>query len=253
MSLIKDFFSPIDPIEGISKNDYKSLNHYIASLEGISRMIDLSYYVIDYKRREFLHVSNHPLFLAGYEREEVRLMGYDFFSKVVPTSDLDMLLEINENGFDFYYNLPSERRPKGYISYDFQIRNKNNSIILINHKLTPLILNEEGNLWISLCLVTLSTSKKPGNMYILMQDENVKYNYNFVTKEFTPEKSKQLTQIENNVIQYLSMGNSTRELSQILSISENTVKFHKKNINRKLGVKNSNEAVYFSTIQKSGK
>lgn len=253
MSLINDFFSPIDPIEGISETDYKSLSHYIGSLEAISRMIDLSYYVIDYKKREFLHVSNHPLFLAGYEREEVRLMGYDFFAKVVPTEDLDMLLEINEKGFNFFYNLPPERRTKVYISYDFRIRNKNNSMILINHKLTPFILNDKGNLWISLCLVTLSTAKKPGNMYILMQDENVKYNYNFRTKKFLQAKSKQLSQIENNVIQYLSLGNSTKDISRILSISENTVKFHKKNIYRKLEVRNSNEAVYFATMQKSGK
>ena len=252
MNTIKDFFRPIDPIEGISESDYKSLNHYIASLEAISRMIDLSYYVIDYKKHEFLHVSNHPLFLAGYEREEVRMMGYDFFSKVVPTTDLDMLFEINEKGFNFYYNLPPERRPKGYISYDFRIKNKNNSLILINHKLTPLILNNEGNLWISLCLVTLSTAKKPGNMYIQMQDECVKYNYNFRTKKFIPAKNKQLSQIENNVIQYLSLGNTTKEISRLLSISENTVKFHKKNIYRKLDVKNSNEAVYFANMQKSG-
>lgn len=253
MSLINDFFRPIDPIEGISEADYKSLSHYIGSLEAISRMIDLSYYIIDYKKREFLHVSNHPLFLAGYEREEVRVMGYDFFTKVVPTEELDMLLEINEKGFNFYYNLPPERRLKGFISYDFRIKNKNNSLILINHKLTPLILNNEGNLWISLCLVTLSTTKKPGNMYILMQDEKVKYNYNFRTKKFLPAKSKQLSQIENNVIQYLSLGNSTKDISRILSISENTVKFHKKNIYRKLEVRNSNEAVYFAIMQKSGK
>ena len=253
MSLINEFFRPIEPIEGISETDYKSLNHYIGSLEAISRMIDLSYYIIDYKKREFLHVSNHPLFLAGYEREEVRVMGYDFFTKVVPTEDLELLFEINEKGFNFYYNLPPERRLKGFISYDFRIKNKNNSLILINHKLTPLILNNEGNLWISLCLVTLSTTKKPGNMYILMQDEKVKYNYNFRTKKFLPAKSKQLSQIENNVIQYLSLGNSTKDISLILSISENTVKFHKKNIYRKLDVRNSNEAVYLATMQKSEK
>ena len=250
MSLLTDFFKPVPSIEGISDADYESLRHYVVTLEATARMIDLSYYIIDYKKREFIYVSGHPLFLAGYEREQVRQMGYDFFGLVVPPEDLNMLLEINEKGFEFYYNLPPVRRPKGYISYDFRITHKNGSIILVNHKLTPVILNEAGNLWISLCLVTLSTARKPGNMYILMQDEGIKYNYSFKTKKFLPAKSHPLSQTEKLVIQHLSLGNSTQEIAKLLSITENTVKYHKKNIFRKLDVKNSNEAVYLATIQK---
>lgn len=252
MNLITDFFKPIHAIEGIDEVDYDSLRHYVMSLEAISRMIDLSFYIIDYKKREFVYVSDHPLFLAGYEREKVRQMGYDFFGLVVPEDDLKLLLEINEKGFGFYYALPPERRPKGYISYDFRIRHKNGGIILINHKLTPVILNKEGNLWISLCLVTLSTARKSGNMHILMQDEEVKYNYNFKTGKFIPQKSKSLSASEKQVVQYLSLGYSTQEIATLLSVSENTVKFHKKNIFRKLHVKNSNEAVYTAAMQKSG-
>jgi len=250
MRLIEDFFKPIDPIDDISEAEYKLLADHIKSLEAIFRMIDLSFYIIDYKKQEFVYVSNHPLFLAGHKRDEVKELGYNYFAKVVPAEDLDMLLEINSKGFEFYYNLPPERRPKGYISYDFKIKNKNNNLILINHKLTPLILNKEGNLWISLCLVTLSSAKKSGNMYILMQDEGVKYEYNFRTKQFITAKHKNLSPVEKNVIQLLSLGHATDDISRILNISTNTVKFHKKNIFRKLDVRNSNEAVYYSTMQK---
>ncbi|MFN8135387.1 MAG: helix-turn-helix transcriptional regulator [Bacteroidales bacterium] len=250
MNLIDKFFVPIDKIEGISKADHKLLANYVNSLAAISRMVDLSYYIIDYKKQGFIYVSNHPLFLAGYERKEVLELGYNFFARVVPAEDLNMLLEINEKGFGYYYNLPAERRPNGYISYDFRITHKNGSIILINHKLTPLILNKEGNLWISLCLVTLSMAKTPGNMFILMQDEGVKYNYNFRTKLFSKAKSKKLTQIGKNIIQLLSLGHSTEDISHLLHISINTVKFHKKTIFNKLNVKNSNEAVYMAAMHK---
>lgn len=250
MSLVSDFFKPVPSIEGISEADYESLRHYINTLEAIARLIDLSYYIIDYKKREFIYVSGHPLFLAGYETAEVKKLGYDFFGLAVPPEDLNMLLEINEKGFEFYYHLPAGRRPKGYISYDFRLKHKNGSTILINHKLTPVILNEEGDLWISLCLVTLSTARKPGNMNIFMQDEGVKYHYSFRTKKFQAIKNQSLTATEKQVIQLLSMGNSSRQIAEQLSVSENTVKFHKKNVFRKLGVKNSNEAVYLSTIQK---
>lgn len=253
MALIADFFKPINPIDDISEAEYELLSNHVKSLEAISRMIDLSYYIIDYKKQGFVYVSSHPLFLAGYEREEVEMLGYDFFAKVVPEEDLQMLLEINEKGFEFYYNLPAKRRPNGYISYDFRIKNKNDSLVLINHKLTPLILNKEGNLWISLCLVTLSTEIKPGNLYIQMQDEGVKYKYDFRTKKFLKVKNKSLTSSEIKVVQLVSLGHSTEKISGMLKISINTVKFHKRNIFKKLDVKNSNEAVYFAAMQKTEK
>ena len=250
MTLIADFFKPIDPIDDISEAENELLSNHVKTLEAISRMIDLSYYIIDYKKQGFAYVSGHPLFLAGYDREEVEKLGYDFFAKVVPEEDLRMLLEINEKGFEFYYNLPAERRPNGYISYDFRIKNKNGSIILINHKLTPLILNKEGNLWISLCLITLSIENKPGNLYIQMQDERKKYKYDFRTKKFIEVKNKSLTPSEIKVVQLLSLGHSTEKISGMLKISIHTVKFHKKAIFCKLNVKNSNEAVYMAAMQK---
>lgn len=252
MVAIDQFFRPLDPFENFEESDYQLLENYLKSLESITRMIDLSYYIIDYSKQGFVYVSNHPLFLAGYGREQVEKWGYDFFAKVVPEEDLLMLLEINEKGFEFYYRLPKERRLKGYISYDFRIKNQNGGSILINHKLTPLLLNKEGNLWISLCLVTLSTAKKSGNLQIQMQDEGVRYNYNFKTRKFSEASSKSLTEIEKKIVQLLSLGNSVNEISTLTKCSANTVKFHKKNIFRKLEVKTSNEAVYFATMQKSG-
>jgi len=251
MKSVSDFFAPIAPIKGIKHSDYLSLKFYIESLIAIARMIDLSFYIIDYKKQEFVYVSENPLFLCGYKQDEVKSLGYTFYSKVVPEDDLNLLLEINQAGFGFYYNLPADRRPKGYISYDFRMKNIDGNIVMVNHKLTPFILNEEGNLWISLCLVTLSSSKKPGNMFIFMQDEGVKHNYNFKTRKFTAFKNKPLSQIEKKVIELLSLGLTSKDIAKQMVISINTVKFHKKRIFEKLNVQNSNEAVYLSTKQKS--
>ena len=65
MSLLTDFFKPVPSIEGISDADYESLRHYVVTLEASARMIDLSYYIIDYKKREFIYVSGHPRYRAN--------------------------------------------------------------------------------------------------------------------------------------------------------------------------------------------
>jgi hypothetical protein len=61
MGIIEGFFKPLGIIEGITEKDQLVLDHYIKSLISISRMIDLSYYLIDYKKQGFIYVSDHPL------------------------------------------------------------------------------------------------------------------------------------------------------------------------------------------------
>ena len=84
----------------------------------------LAFYIIDYNKQSFLYVSDAPLFLSGYEQDEVLEMGYEFYNKVVPPEDLEMLVEMNEKAFEFFYNLPTERRDKGFISYDYRLKRK---------------------------------------------------------------------------------------------------------------------------------
>lgn len=58
MSLVTDFFKTIPTIEGISDSDYESLRHYVVTLEAIARMIDLSYYIIDYNNTPLKSLIN---------------------------------------------------------------------------------------------------------------------------------------------------------------------------------------------------
>jgi hypothetical protein len=114
------------------------------------------------------------LFLCGYSPEEVLKMGYEFYFKNVPEDDLVLLNLINNTGFDFYDKLPNNEKRKLYsISYDFHLKGKYNKPILINHKLTPLFLNEKGAVWKSLCIVSISHSQKAGNVVINKQGSDV--------------------------------------------------------------------------------
>lgn len=54
----------------------------------------------------------------------------------------------------------------------------------------------------------------------------------------------QLTKTEQKVIFLLEKGCSNKEISDHLKISKNTVKYHLKNIYKKLDVRNRLEAVY---------
>jgi len=64
---------------------------------------------------------------------------------------LKLLFELNETGFKFFCELPVEIREHATISYDFRLKNKDlGSLIMINHKLDPLLLTEDGNIWMAI-------------------------------------------------------------------------------------------------------
>ncbi len=45
---------------------------------------------------------------------------------------------------------------------------------MINHKLAPLIFTDDGNIWMAICLVALSTRKEYGDVHIFMHDDKYK-------------------------------------------------------------------------------
>lgn len=70
-----DFFNPIQQTKYIAGDNYSKIEHYLHALQAISKVCNLSYYIIDYYRKSFYYVSPNPLFLSGYTQEEVLKLG----------------------------------------------------------------------------------------------------------------------------------------------------------------------------------
>ena len=101
-----------------------------------------SIYIIDYYRKNFLYVSDNPLFLCGHTADEVRQMGYGFYLSHVPEDEVPMLTELNRSGFRAFYDEPVENRRQCMMSYDFHITH-GDRLLLVNHKITPLAMTDE--------------------------------------------------------------------------------------------------------------
>ena len=76
-TLLQDFFKPVKLDHPISELDYVNIQPQIETLITLARIANLGIYVIDYHKQNFLYVSSNPLFLCGYDREEVQKMGYE--------------------------------------------------------------------------------------------------------------------------------------------------------------------------------
>jgi len=243
MSLIHRFFEPVNGMEKCNRKEYQHLKHYHKSFTVLSEINNQSIYVIDYYKKTFNYVSPHPLFLCGYEVEQVKNWGFEYFEKVVPPEDLIMALEISDSGFRFFYELPLEARTRCYLSYDFRLKRPDGKMILVNHCVYPFQLTPNGDMWLALCVVTLSTKQHPGNVVITMLDKPFKYKYSFESKKFRLLEIARLSDREKDVFRYMIAGYTEVQTAVELFVDINTVKYHKRNIFEKTGAKNNKQAI----------
>lgn len=245
--LVSDFFKPVKVDDTLSDNDYTVVTQYIHMLDAVARLSNASLYLVDYNARGFLYVSDNPLFLCGYTPEEVKRLGYTFYLKQVPEQDLQMLLEINTAGFQFFEKLSLSERTQYAISYDFHLKNRaDNAQTLINHKLTPLEVRQNGEIWLALCMVSHSTNRTAGNIMSQNKCTGHSFTYNQVSKKWKRMPGVTLSKREKEIIRLSFKGYSSDKIAESLFISKETVKFHKKNIFRKLDVTNIAQAVSVS-------
>jgi len=247
---VNDFFSNKNSVNHISNEELKQTSDYLAPIKAFARTTYKSIYIIDYEKKGFEYVSENPLYLCGHTAEEVKNMGYSFYFKYVIEQDIDLLLKINTIGFDFYDKLPLEERLFHTISYDFHLKNQEGKIILINQKLTPLYLTNDGKIWKSICLISLSTEEGSGNVRIYKQGNNSVFKYNLEGDYWKTEEKIKLSPREKEILRFSARGYTINEVAEVIFVSPDTVKFHRKKLFNKLEVNNVTEAISFATNNK---
>jgi DNA-binding CsgD family transcriptional regulator len=115
--------------------------------------------------------------------------------------------------------------------------------MLINHKLAPLILDTYGNIWIALCLVSLSSNNKPGNIVIKNKKERLIFDYDVALKKWNEQKIVRLNNQEKEILMLSCQGYTVERIARELYLSTDTIKFHKKNLFKKLKARSISEAI----------
>jgi len=244
------FFNEKNTIASDAKINYSQRNDYLEAVKAFSRMSYQSLYIIDYFEKAFEYVSDNPLFLCGMTAEEVKKLGYGFYFKNVKPADLELLVKINQAGFEFYEKLNVEERKEFSISYDFCLINERKHEVLINHKLTPFFLTEDGKIWKAICMVSLSNAQSSGNVVISKDKSDDLWSYDIKADQWIKGEKKKLSQREYEILSLSASGLKINEIADKIFVTADTVKFHRKKMFEKIGVSNIAEALAYAKNNK---
>lgn len=138
-----------------------------------------------------------------------------------------------------------EERLDYTISYDFNLKNLDGKTFLINHKLTPLYLTEDGKLWKAMCVVSLFFEQKSGNIKVYKNGTDKVIEYDLEKNYWRKEDKINLSEREIEILHYSIKGYTVKEISNHIFVSPETVKFHRKKLFVKLNVHNISEAIAY--------
>lgn len=249
MTHIEDFFIVSNSVYNISEEDYLKVEPLLEMFDAISRTTYQSIYIIDYYKKNFLYVSSNPLFLCGHIPEKIKELGYMFYINHVPEKEQNMLIEINKLGFKVFEKIPIEERNTYTISYDFHIVNGKRKI-LVNHKLTPLLLTKDGRMWLAACVVSLSSHDTPGHIELRKTGMTQYWEYSLEKHRWIENKGITLNEKEKDILLLSAQGYTMNEISDKLFLAVDTIKFYKRRLFEKIGVKNITEALSLATNYK---
>jgi DNA-binding CsgD family transcriptional regulator len=133
---------------------------------------------------------------------------------------------------------PVEDRPKLTLSYDFHLNNCG-QIQLINHRMTPLVLAPNGQVWLTLCFVSMSNHDEPGNVIIRKQGESGYWSYDLDLKRWIRKPDIVLSDAEKEVLLLSAQGYTIEAIANASNRAKDTIKSRRRAIFEKLGVKST--------------
>lgn len=218
--------------------------HYKPMIELLSQVSNSFIYVGENRGDEKprLHYIS-PSFVEFYNlNTEDALADSSFLLNIIHPEDLQISNEASYQYMDFMYNVPAEERMNYKMISEVRVsvpggRYKKAIIQEQTLELTP-----DGIPWLLLGIADFAPNQSDTDFLRMRL-------VNFKTGELHPfmlgrmEEAGMLTAREKEILMLISEGRLSKEISDQLSISLNTVNRHRQNILEKLKVDNSLEAV----------
>lgn len=230
----------------VGAEEYHAMAAKMDVVDAFARITNQGIFVADLLRDNFMYVSDSPLVLFGRDAKEVMQGGYTLLREQTVPEDRPLMAELinsirvdrpwmQENGSSIYT-----------ISCNFHFFVNGHSV-LINHKVTPLALTNEGEVWLVLCLVSPSVHSDTGHIEATVSSPDELSVYSFENHRWRKRQSRLvLTEDERTMLHLSAQGYTMRQIGEKMFRSMDTVKKYRRQVFDKLGVSNISEAIAYA-------
>lgn len=174
--------------------------------------------------------------LEDEERQDVIPTLYESF--IFNRADADDLAKRHADEVAFIHLLDTmvvELRQDFYLSDFIRVRDKDDNVRVVEHRMFPIDVSSNGSLRLMACVYTLARDEQRRSRIINTRTGEIRVLSN---RDF----ENVLSQRELEVLRLIDQGKLSKEIADILSISINTVSRHRQNILQKLKVDHAIEA-----------
>jgi DNA-binding CsgD family transcriptional regulator len=203
---------------------------------------DYFYWIFDLQSQSFEVVSDEVTKVLGYEKAEFSL---EKILSLVHPDDRPYVLNFENKALEFLPTLAIDKLMKFKVRYDFRVMAKDGRYVRLLHQSIIIQHDEKGQVIRTLCFETDITHIKPEGKptlsiiglegepsYINVDVENIFA----VSKEILSKREKQ-------ILLLIMEGKLSKEISEILHISKQTVDTHRNNMLAKCAAANSSELI----------
>ena len=194
----------------------------------------------------FEYVSKNMLALLGFDIDEMTKGGMRYFWGKIHPDDIDLWLKALDNLMQFTMDeITVDERSRMNYTWNYRIKNSKGVYVNVIQNTTPLEFDSENKPIIGLAHYTiLNTNIK---MDVCASAKYLNKNNEYETKYFNNFSKKLLkdsiSNRERDIVRLLVLGYSSKEISEKLFISSNTVDTHRRNILKKLNLSSTGELV----------
>jgi DNA-binding CsgD family transcriptional regulator len=224
------------------RTSQKTLEYATNMLRAFSRLQGCEYYLINYYEQKLHITDSSAIMLCGYSQQEAEDLGFGFYEKIIEPTEWKWLLDYNEKGFEFFFNLDIPRRKDALVSYTMKLLNVSGMEINTLHEVTPLELDENGNPWFMLCRITITTDNYTQKAYII--DKKTGERWDLINGKFRKSDAMEVTEDELKIIRYLIAGHTVEKIVEFLNISTRTFSRRLDVLYKKMGVSTKSALVH---------
>ncbi len=218
---------------------YKKLLHFFHAG-------DYYYYIYNSRNYAFDLVSKEAETVLGYQPSAITP---EFIMEQMHPDDRPWVLSFENRTDKFLEQLSPDKLMKYKASYDFRLKRSDGGYMRILQQVAVVQTNPKGTILRTLGIHTDITHLKPAGrpaMSLIGMEGEPSYPDITVKNAFI-ESKEILTRREKEILRLLIAGKLSKEISDMLSISKQTVDTHRKNMLQKNRLNNTRELIVKAT------